>query len=216
MTRTNRKHSKTRKVSRRRGIEKLESRVLLAGDIEFRSFDGSGNNQDNLSWGAANSQLLRLTDVEYGPGPDPEVVRDVDGNLVDVTFPALAPRLDSDGDTINPRTVSNIVFQQEDVDPERSRLNEFYVPVGPVPRSRSGFNRRLCPSWRFHAIRLWARTSPLRTMSWFPCYVHALKWTNLESLSRSTRSRRTSTRRTFTVPIMRKSEGLRATMADSC
>jgi hypothetical protein len=86
MTQSNRNHGKTRKVSRRRGIKKLESRVLLAGDIESRSFDGSGNNQDNPAWGAANAQLMRLTDVEYGPGPDAEVVRDDGGNITDVTL----------------------------------------------------------------------------------------------------------------------------------
>ncbi len=114
MTRSNRNGYKSRKVSHQRRIEKLENRILLAGDIEFRSFDGTGNNRDNTEWGAANTQLLRLTDVEYGPGPDPEVVRDTDGMITNVVFPPLASRLDSGGATINPRTVSNIVFQQTD------------------------------------------------------------------------------------------------------
>ena len=82
-------------------FEKLEDRLLLAGDIEFRSFDGSGNNVDNQDWGAANTQLLRLTTVEYGQGTEGD-------------FPALAPRLDSAANTINPRTVSNFVFDQDE------------------------------------------------------------------------------------------------------
>ncbi len=114
MTQSNRNTRKTRRMSRRRKIEKLENRVLLAADIEFRSFDGADNNEDNPAWGAANTQLVRLTDVEYGPGPAAEVVRDADGSITDVVYPALASRLDSSGATINPRTVSNIVFQQGD------------------------------------------------------------------------------------------------------
>jgi peroxidase len=81
-------------------VEALEERVLLAADVEFRSYDGTGNNVDNAEWGAANTDLLRLTTVEYGPG-------------FDGAFPALAPRVDSNGDTINPRTVSNLVFDQD-------------------------------------------------------------------------------------------------------
>ena len=87
-------------VDRRWQVEKLEDRLLLAGDVEFRSFDGSGNNVDHGDWGAAHTQLLRLTTVEYGAGSSG-------------AFPSLAPRVDSNGDTINPRTVSNLVFDQD-------------------------------------------------------------------------------------------------------
>ncbi len=83
-----------------RKIESLETRLLLSGNVEFRSFDGSGNNVDNEDSGAANTQLLRLTTVEYGAGMEGE-------------FPALAERVDSNGDTINPRTVSNLLFDQD-------------------------------------------------------------------------------------------------------
>ena len=31
-------------------------------DPEFRSIDGTGNNQDNPGWGRAGSQFLRKTD----------------------------------------------------------------------------------------------------------------------------------------------------------
>src|SRR5690606_27830434 len=80
--------------------EALESRLLLAGTTEYRSFDGSGNNLENADWGAANTQLVRLTTVEYGPGAAGD-------------FPAMAVRVDSQGNTINPRTVSNILFDQD-------------------------------------------------------------------------------------------------------
>lgn len=83
--------------------ECLEPRLLLAADIEFRSFDGTGNNLQNEAWGAANTQLLRLTTVEYG---------DDEGGRAGV-FPPMAERLGADGQTINPRTVSNLLFNQD-------------------------------------------------------------------------------------------------------
>jgi hypothetical protein len=115
-------------LRRARRIEPLETRVLLAGNIavgditgwdaalsnvEFRSLDGTGNNRQQTKWGAANTQLLRLTTVEYGPGPAASIDRDATGEIVQVTFPAMAERLDSRGNTINPRTVSNLLFQQD-------------------------------------------------------------------------------------------------------
>lgn len=107
-------NTRYRHADRLKRFEKLETRQLLAGDIEFRSLDGSGNNVDNGDWGTANTKLLRLTTVEYGEGPDAAVVRDSDGNIADVVFSPLASRIDSNGQTINPRTVSNIVFQQDE------------------------------------------------------------------------------------------------------
>lgn len=100
-------------AKRRHQFEKLETRLLLAGDVEYRTIDGSGNNNDNADWGAANTPLQRVTTVEYGPGPDAKVERDSNGNITDVVYPPLAQRLDSAGHTINPRTVSNIVFRQD-------------------------------------------------------------------------------------------------------
>ena len=93
---------RTRRARRNHwNAETLEERLLLAAHIEFRSFDGTGNNETNDDWGAANTQLVRLTTVEYG-----------DGNAGD--FPALAERFHADGvTTINPREVSNILFAQD-------------------------------------------------------------------------------------------------------
>lgn len=86
--------------ARRPGLEILEGRWLLAGDMEFRSFDGSGNNLAHESWGEANTALLRLTTVEYGDG-------------FTGAFPTMAPRVDSTGATIDPRAVSNLLFNQD-------------------------------------------------------------------------------------------------------
>jgi len=67
----NRKHQHSRSAARRRclrglQVENLEPRILLA--VDFRAIDGSDNNLDNADWGAADTQLLRLTTVEYEDG----------------------------------------------------------------------------------------------------------------------------------------------------
>ncbi|NIP86744.1 MAG: hypothetical protein GTO03_14760, partial [Planctomycetales bacterium] len=100
-----------------RGVESLENRVLLAGDVEFRSFDGTGNNLDHSEWGAAATPLLRLTTVEYGPGMSGD-------------FPSLAPRVDSQGVTINPRSVSNLLFDQDGTQPNDRGLTSFVFQWG--------------------------------------------------------------------------------------
>ena len=74
--------------------------MLLAANLDFRSLDGTGNNLSHHDWGAANSALLRLTSVEYGVGNEGE-------------FPAMVPRTDAAGNTINPRTISNHLFAQD-------------------------------------------------------------------------------------------------------
>ncbi len=55
--------------------EVLEQRVVLSAEMglgievtEVASIDGSGNNLDNPEWGAADTNLLRLTTAEYGDG----------------------------------------------------------------------------------------------------------------------------------------------------
>ncbi len=58
---------------------------------EFRSIDGSGNNLDNVEWGATHGLLQRVTTVNYSDG-----------------MSALA-----DEDLPNPRNVSNKIFAQE-------------------------------------------------------------------------------------------------------
>ena len=106
MSNWQRKNHSHLKNARLCGFEEMESRLLLAGGIEFRSFDGSGNNEDNADWGTANTQLLRLTTIAYGQGNSG-------------VFPAMTPRVNSSGATINPRAVSNLLFDQD-----ASRLND--------------------------------------------------------------------------------------------
>jgi hypothetical protein len=58
---------------------------------EYRTFDGTANNLENPEWGAAGEQLLRISEVDYADGIN-------------------AP---SGEDRPNPRTVSNVLFKQE-------------------------------------------------------------------------------------------------------
>ncbi len=85
------------------------------GHAQFRSIDGSGNNRSQPLWGSADTPLLRLTTVEYGG---------------DGTGAELAPRVDSRGDTINPRTVSNLVFDQSGDVPNDRGLSSFVFQWG--------------------------------------------------------------------------------------
>src|SRR5437762_693477 len=46
----------------------------LASGVEFRSYDGSGNNQKNRNWGAAGSDLRRAAPAAYADGISAAVV----------------------------------------------------------------------------------------------------------------------------------------------
>src|SRR5947208_3087670 len=47
-------------------VENLENRVLMSSAL--RSFDGSGNNLLNPTWGSSGSALLRLVAAQYADG----------------------------------------------------------------------------------------------------------------------------------------------------
>lgn len=72
---TNGAKSKTKQSSVLRralrcGLEQLESREYFAVDplMVYRSFDGTGNNISNPTWGAAGTDLLRLVPAAYADG----------------------------------------------------------------------------------------------------------------------------------------------------
>ncbi|MDB5303213.1 MAG: hypothetical protein JWM97_762, partial [Phycisphaerales bacterium] len=69
-------------------MEPLESRVHLSSTVE--SFDGTGNNITNPSWGQAGTDLLRLAAAAYADG-------------------VSTPSLPSD---LSARTISNILNNQ--------------------------------------------------------------------------------------------------------
>ncbi len=69
---------------------------------EFRSFDGSGNNLNNLDYGMAGNPLLDKVPLEYGDG---------------YSSPAGEDRA-------NPRTISNTIAKQtEDTPSDRGLTN---------------------------------------------------------------------------------------------
>ena len=64
---------------------------LMTSAQETRSYNGTGNNIAYPDWGAVNTNLLRLTEVDYADG---------------VFMPGGQNRP-------NPRAVSNALFQQD-------------------------------------------------------------------------------------------------------
>jgi len=75
---------------------------------EFRSIDGFGNNQSNPELGASGAELLRVTDVAYGDG-----------------ISSLAGQ-----DRPNPRTISNMMFDQEESLFDQFNLSDFNWAFG--------------------------------------------------------------------------------------
>ena len=75
---------------------------------ELRSYDGTGNNVDNPEWGATHTSLLRLTNVDYEDG---------------ISSPAGQNRM-------NPREISNILFDQPDRLDDKLALSDFVWVFG--------------------------------------------------------------------------------------
>lgn len=80
----------------------------LAAGAENRSFDGSGNNLANPTWGAAETNFARVAPAAY-----------VDG----VSVPRIAGRP-------NPQAVSNALFRQSDSKPSRRGLSGYVYAFG--------------------------------------------------------------------------------------
>lgn len=81
---------------------------LLGKAQEFRSFDGSGNNLENPDWGTSHSQLIRFTSTDYEDG---------------VSTPAATHRL-------NPREISNALFNQEESINDPLNLSDYVWVFG--------------------------------------------------------------------------------------
>lgn len=69
--------------------------TATATEFRFRSFDGSGNNKDNPTWGQINTQLLRFLPPAYDDGFSAPRARDANGKPLP-----------------NPRDISNAVINQ--------------------------------------------------------------------------------------------------------
>jgi hypothetical protein len=75
---------------------------------DIRTFDGSGNNLNNPTWGAVNTNLLRLTNVNYADG---------------VFMPG-------GHDWPNPREISNLIFDQNGLINDKLELSDFVWAFG--------------------------------------------------------------------------------------
>ena len=73
-----------------------------------RTFDGSNNNIENPSWGAAHTQLLRKTTVDYADG---------------ISSPAGQNRY-------NPREISNLLFEQPEMLNDKLNLSDYIWAFG--------------------------------------------------------------------------------------
>src|SRR5260370_711621 len=99
--------------SRRLELELLEERCVM----DVRSITGFGNNLDHLTWGAAGTNLLRVSPVAYADG---------------ISAPSTP-------NTLNPRQISNNLRNQSDPifsfkdnlgDPNAQRLSDYAYAWG--------------------------------------------------------------------------------------
>lgn len=131
-----RQPAKRRRCSERlampQAAEILEERVLLSAD--FRTIDGTGNNETHTDWGAADTQLLRLATIEYDDG-----VSQPAGGLSNRPNPRVISNLvvDQDSDVFNDRHLTQFIFQWgQFLDHDMDLTEEALPPVDfsiPVP-----------------------------------------------------------------------------------
>ena len=80
----------------------INNNPFLLGNYEFRSFDGTGNNINNLQLGSAGSAVINIAPLEYGNG---------------YSTP-------SGQDRANPRAISNLLAEQtQDTPSDRGLTN---------------------------------------------------------------------------------------------
>ena len=77
----------------------------------YRSYDGTNNNIDNPTWGAANAQLTRISTADYADG-------------------ISEPKLDMTHNRPNPRVISNKLFAQESTISNGLSLSDFTWAFG--------------------------------------------------------------------------------------
>ena len=89
---------------RRLRLEKLEERLPFAADIQ--SFDGTGNNLLNPTWGSNESQFLRMAAAEYGDGISTPAGADLPSARVISNALAAHPETD----LLNDRDLSAFIY----------------------------------------------------------------------------------------------------------
>lgn len=77
----------------------------------YRSFDGTNNNLDNPTWGAADAQMVRISKADYADS-------------------ISAPKIDMTNNRPNPRVVSNRLFAQETNISNGQSLSDFTWAFG--------------------------------------------------------------------------------------
>ncbi len=101
-----------RRPLRRPEIESLEDRCVPTGS-SYRPIDEVGNNVANPNWGAAGTDLTRLTPAEYADGvdapslplaPNPRLISNIVNNQADPANPA------QDLATVNQQSLSDFAF----------------------------------------------------------------------------------------------------------
>ncbi len=84
----------------------INNNIFQTPDIEFRSYDGSGNNLNNPNYGAVGTALVNKAPLDYGDG---------------YASPAGADR-------VNPRIISNTIAQQnQNIDSDRGLTNTIWA-----------------------------------------------------------------------------------------
>jgi hypothetical protein len=141
-------------LSFRPRVDSLEYRGLLSAG--FRSFDGTGNNLANPTWGSAGTDLLRLSPVGYADGistpslPQDQSARAISNIVNSQTDPSNPTQ---DIQTVNERSLSAFAyafgqFMDHDMDltPDGGASLPIAVaagdPIGPnpLPFTRSQFD----------------------------------------------------------------------------
>jgi len=118
-------------------VEPLEDRVLFAVDV--RSFDGTGNNLTNTTWGSAGADLLRTAPAEYGNGISTPAGSDrASARLISDLVSA------QDADIVNNRDLSAFIyawgqFLDHDIDQTVSGTANEALPVS-VPTGDPWFD----------------------------------------------------------------------------
>ena len=96
-------------------MQRLTTILLFAGLLtsslhaqNFRSYDGRGNNLNHPEWGAVNAPLVLKAGVNYADG---------------MAAPTGTNRP-------NPRTITNMLFNQPDLIPDAMKLSDYCWAFG--------------------------------------------------------------------------------------
>nr|WP_272873690.1 peroxidase family protein [Candidatus Accumulibacter phosphatis] len=153
----------------------------MAAQAEGRSYDGSGNNLANPSWGAAGTTLVRAVAAAYDDG-------------------LSAPRGSSGSGLPNPRLISNLVVAQLTMLPNTHQMSDWVFQWGQFVDHDLDLSNAASPPEPFNIIIPAGEPmfDPLpreRRSSLFCARITIHRPASAALASRSTKLRRISTRR---------------------